>query len=388
MRRLVVIASALIVLTGCARLPASSTAVSPTPPAAPTASSVATTAKPARVITTTMNGDLLWHDTLWLGPAADAKRNNTGTAFDFAPMFSGIRPVIAGADFSVCHEEVPFAPQGGPYTGYPAFAVPPAIAQAIKDVGWDACTTSSNHSLDAGFDGLTRTLDSLDDAGVLHTGTFRTPAERATPMIYTTRSGVKISLVSGTYDLNGIPLPSGKAWSVAMWDVKDMIARAKKAKDAGADIVMAVMHGGDEYSSTENAAQRERARQLTASPYVDLVYGHHTHVVQPWTMMNGKWVVYGLGNLIAQHKRSVVRGYEGVTARFTWTEQADGSFSVTKAEYIPTYVSHWSPTKSARVYVVSEALAKGQDDRRRLLQAQQRTRAVVRRYNPPNLIES
>ncbi|WP_051209334.1 CapA family protein [Propionicicella superfundia] len=397
MRRLAVSVIALALVAGCARVvqpqpgtpsDISSATTSPTvvssspaatPPVTPTAA--------ARVVTTAMSGDLLWHDTLWKGPAADAERNRTGTDFDFAPLFAGIRPVVAGADFAVCHEEVPFAKEGGPYTGYPSFAAPPQIAQGVRDVGWDACTTSSNHSLDQGFSGLGRTLAAFDEAGVLHTGTFRSQAERNTPMIYTTTSGVRIAVVSGTYDLNGIPLPAGKPWSVAMWDVADMLARAKQAREAGADIVLAALHGGDEYSSTENEEQRERARALTASPYIDLVYGHHVHVVQPWTKMNGKWVVYGLGNLIAQHKREVVRGYEGVVARFTWTEQPDGTFTVTKAEYIPTYVSHWTPETSARVYVVSTALARGQDDRQRLLDAQRRTRAVVRAYNPQGLAE-
>ncbi len=398
MRKLVplVLASCLLV-AGCAR-PNDPQTSEPSPrgtvpstvstsAGTPTPSETPTSAAP-RVVTTTMNGDLLWHDTLWKGPAEDAERNNTGTEFDFRPLWAELKPVIAGADFSICHEEVPFAKQGGPYTGYPMFKAPPAVAKMVKETGWDACTTSSNHSLDAGWTGLVRTVDEFQKAGVLTTGTFRSAAERAKPMIYTTASGVKIALVSGTYDTNGIPLPEGRPWSVAMWDVDDMIARAKVARQAGADIVMAVLHGGEEYSSTESAEQRERAQKLTASPYVDLVYGHHVHVVQPWTKMNGKWVVYGLGNLIAQHKKVVVRGYEGVTARFTWTEQPDGTFKVSKAEYIPTIVSDYSPSKSARVYIVSKALKEGKYNRTRLLAAQERTRKVVRMYSPPGLIEA
>lgn len=386
MRRLLIVACAALMLTACARPPVHD-ATSPAATQAPSSSTPTPIFTP-RVVTTTMSGDLLWHDTLWKGPAADAQRNNTGTAFDWAPMFSNLKPTVESADFAVCHEEVPFAPEGGPYTGYPMFAAPPAVAQGVAQTGWDACTTSSNHSLDAGFSGLSRTIDAFEKAGVLTEGTWRTQAERNVPTIFTTGSGVRIAIVAGTYSTNGIPLPQGKQWSVAMWDVPDMIARAKAAREAGADIVMAVLHGGDEYSSVENEAQRTRARQLTASPYVDLVYGHHVHVVQPWTVMNGKWVVYGLGNLIAQHKKSVVRGYEGVTARFTWTEEPDGTFKVTQAEYIPTLMSNWSPQKSARIYVVSTALEKNQYDRQRLLDAQRRTREVVRKYDPPNLVES
>lgn len=390
-RRLMTMVLGLALLACCGRAPVSTPGDAGRPGQSPTTSSGAS-ATPAheapRSATVTMSGDLLWHDTLWTGPAADAVRNHTGTEFDFAPLFAGMRPVFAGADFAICHEEVPFAAPGGPYLGYPEFSAPPAIGKAIAAAGWDACTTSSNHSIDHGFAGLKRTLDTLDAAKVLHTGTFRSPAERNTPMIYTTAAGVRIALVSGTYGTNDIPLPQGKQWSVAMLDADDMIARAKAAKDAGADIVLAAMHGGEEYDSTPNDQQVEVAKKLTASAYVDLVYGHHVHVVQPWTKINGKWVAYGLGNLIAQHKTNLPRTYEGVTARFTFTQGSDGKYTVSKAEYIPTYISHWTPARSARVYHVKTALANGEGELDRMRIALARTRATVTRYHPAGLIES
>jgi poly-gamma-glutamate capsule biosynthesis protein CapA/YwtB (metallophosphatase superfamily) len=75
-------------------------------------------------------------------------------------------------------------------------------------MGWDACTNASNHSVDAGVSGLIRTDTALADAGVDHVGTFRSAAERAVPVIYTTASGVKVGIVSGTYGLNGFVLPA------------------------------------------------------------------------------------------------------------------------------------------------------------------------------------
>ena len=74
---------------------------------------------------------------------------------------------------------------------------------------------------------------------------------------------------------------------------------------------------------------------LLASPDVDLVLGHHAHVVQPFEQINGEWVAYGLGNSIAEHS---TRGYpteDSVMARFTFTRGDDGRFTVTKAEAVP-----------------------------------------------------
>ena len=106
-------------------------------------------------VTVVMNGDLLWHNTLWYG-AEDARRRGHG-GYDFAPLLAGMKPVIASADMAICHEEVPLARRGGPYRNFPLFAAPPHVVGAISATGYDVCTTASNHSVDQGFAGLKRT---------------------------------------------------------------------------------------------------------------------------------------------------------------------------------------------------------------------------------------
>ena len=269
-----------------------------------------------------LSGDLLWHDTVWHSAAADHARTGRGTAFDFDPMFAALRPMIEAADLAVCHEEVPFAAPGAPYQSYPVFAAPPEIATWIGSMGWDLCTTASNHAVDQGYDGLVRTANLLERAGVGHVGTFRTAAERRRPVIHTTEQGVRIAVVGGTYSLNGFPAPAGREWSVSMWDVRNLLAQARAARRAGADIVIVKYHGGSEYVAMPNAQQVALVRALTASPYVDLVAGEHAHVVQPITKVNGKWVVYGMGNAVGQSETSRPRAYEGITVGFTFRETA------------------------------------------------------------------
>ena len=115
--------------------------------------------KPRRTsVTVVMNGDLLWHNTLWYGAREDAQRRGHG-GYDFAPLLAGMKPVIASADLAICHEEVPLARPGGPYRNFPLFAAPPHVVRAISATGYDVCTTASNHAVDQGFAGLKRTLD-------------------------------------------------------------------------------------------------------------------------------------------------------------------------------------------------------------------------------------
>jgi poly-gamma-glutamate capsule biosynthesis protein CapA/YwtB (metallophosphatase superfamily) len=384
----------LLIMSGCAtdeplagRTPvAGATLSGPSPSSSAGQSTQLRPSKPKRTsVTVVMNGDLLWHNTLWYGAREDAQRRGHG-GYDFAPLLAGMKPVIESADLAICHQEVPLARPGGPYRNYPLFAAPPQVVQAISATGYDVCTTASNHSVDQGFSGIKRTLDDLDRAKIGHAGTARTKAESQRTTIFTTKQGVKIAVVAATFSLNGVPMPAAKPWAVQRMSAKGLLGQVHRARTAGADIVLAAVHVGTEYSTSENTQQVELARALTASPDVDLVYMHHPHVVQPWTTVNKKWVLYGVGNTVAQHATNVPRGAEGATGRFTFTRVGNGRFTVTKAEYIPTLVTHYQPGQPARLYHVSTALktAKG-SFRNRLLDAQRRTTAVVVRKHPPGL---
>ncbi len=271
--------------------------------------------------------------------AASAGRAN-GTGYDFSGVFAPVADLINKADLAVCHLETPVSQANGPFRGYPAFEVQPQIIDALAGAGYDTCSTASNHAFDAGVDGLDRTLDTLDAKGIAHTGTFRTIEESRTPRILDVH-GVRVGHISWTYGLNGIPRPDGRQWSVNVFDpagpeVTGLLADAARARQAGADVVVASVHCCVEYLHDPTPAQVELARALLASPDVDLVLGHHAHVVQPFERVNGKWVAYGLGNHIAEQYAGDTE--DSVVARFTFTEGDDGRFPITRAEAIPTRI--------------------------------------------------
>ena len=351
--------------------------VEPVPDAVPEGERAA----PRRKATIVMGGDLLWHNTVWQSAEDDAA---PGRRYDFNPMFAALRPLIKNADVAICHEEVPFAGPGEPLQSYPVFAAPPQVAPWIASMGWDACTTASNHALDQGFEGLKETADLLDANGVEHVGTFRSARERRRPVILTTDGGVRVGLVAGTFGLNGFPLPAGRPWSVSMWDAPNLLAQARAARAAGADIVVVHIHGGTEYDQLPNADQVALVRRLTASPDVDIVLGDHAHVVQPITRVNGKWVVYGMGNTMAQQAPSQPRTFEGISVSFTFAERsprASGEtrrrWVVTEAAYVPTYWNVYAGGHPIRIQRVVQALARGRGDQARLREARAEIREAV-----------
>lgn len=351
----------------------------------PTQPSPSLTGAP-RTVTINYSGDLLWHNTLWTTAELDARAKGA-KGMDFEPQLAALKAYVSKADMAICHSEVPFSPVGGPYKNYPMFQAPPPIADALPKIGWDVCTTASNHSLDAGFSGLVRTIEMHRAAGILTAGTYESEEASRTPVIFTTANGVKVGVVSTTFGTNGIPIPKGKKWSVQLMDIEETLAAAKRARQAGANIVVVHMHAGTEYASKPNSQQTAFAEAMTASPDVDLLVGQHAHVVQPITRVNNKWVAYGSGNLIAQSGPAKPRTYDGYLATFSFTEQPDGSFTSTAGEFAPTFITKGNKTTPVRVYIVSDALAAGQGNKSALTASAERTRKTVLSLGAEGLTE-
>jgi poly-gamma-glutamate synthesis protein (capsule biosynthesis protein) len=307
----------------------------PRDPPAPPPAAAPSTPSPPESFTLVATGDVLIHQDLELTAGAQLADGS----YDFTPVLAPVAPIVRDADLAICHLETPVAPPGGPYRGYPSFDVQPEIVDALAGAGYDLCSTASNHSLDDGTGGLVRTLDALDAAGIAHTGTYRTQADSLQQTIVDV-DGFVVGHVAATYGLNGGGPPADRAWSVDVADVPDvdgMLAAAARARAAGAEVVVASLHCCREYDHDPTDAQVAAVRTLLASPDIDLVLGHHAHVVQPFEKIDGEWVTYGLGNFVAEMARAG-DPYDEVAARFTFTRGPDGRFGVTTAEAVPLHV--------------------------------------------------
>jgi poly-gamma-glutamate synthesis protein (capsule biosynthesis protein) len=333
----------------------------------PTKSAQPKQSKPTDKVTVVATGDVLLHERLW----TTAKRDGDNGHWDFAPLMSSVKPLVQKADLAIAHLETPLARDGGPYHGYPLFQGPPQIATALKQTGYDLCTTASNHSFDGGAAGIDRTLDTLDKVGLKHAGTARSRAE-AEQITIVDVGGVKVASLSFTFGFNGLPYPNGETWRAGKISTKTIKLKAQEARDRGADLVLVSCHWGTEYSNKLNDQQREVAPQLLADSNIDLVIGHHAHVVQPMEEFDGKWVAYGLGNLVAAHREPNSTKAEGLLARFTFTRIGDRW--TTDAEYAPLLMTDDLPV---RVLDVRRELAKDTPRRSRLELAQRSTTETV-----------
>lgn len=295
---------------------------------------------PVQRFTVSTSGDLLIHSPVWF----DALAYGGGSEYDFAPMFEPVRRFIKGPALAICHVETPITT--GEPSGFPIFSAPSALAGAIGRAGWDACDTASNHSVDQGQTGINETGRLLDEAGVAHTGSFRSAAAQRRPTIL--RAGpARVGLLAYTDATNGLPLP--KEWSVNVLPAAEpagkkaaVVARdARRLKAAGADAIIVNMQWGDENSTTPNGSQRELARAILAIDEVDAIAGQGPHVVQPIDRIGGKFVVYSSGNLLSNqgpHAGLPAETQDGLFALFRFRMRG-GETKVERVEYVPTWVT-------------------------------------------------
>lgn len=295
-----------------------------------------------------VNGDLLFHPNLWKHFAGANTAATDGTAFDFTPLFETMKPYIQASDIAVCEFETPIAERGGPYTGYPVFNVPPEVADAAASVGYTACTHATNHSWDQGADGIARLWDTLASKGIAQTGSYKTEEDSTKPLVIDSPTGGgKLGLVTGTVSLNG--MTADHDWQVDRLreagdpqhqsDIDRAVAKAKAAREQGADVVAMAMHSVQEYIDYADSWQVSEAHELADTGAFDVIYGAGCHCAQPIENYNGTWIIYGLGNTVTvSAPASRIVNNQGVTARiqFAGRKGVAGAWRVSRIDWVPT----------------------------------------------------
>jgi len=278
-------------------------------------------------ITITCAGDIVLHDP----NIASAYDKKTDT-YNFDSNFTYINPYIKKADLAMCTIETTFP--GKPYTGYPAFRGPDALATSLKTAGFDMVMTSSNHAYDSGIKGIKKTVEVLRSNDLIAAGTRLTSEEPRYAMAKV--KGVKIAMIAYTYEtgpaddtttyLNANPLTAEAASLVNSFnygrldqDVAEMKQIADEARAAGAEIILVYFHWGEEYHLTPNEYQQALAQKVADAVGADIIFASHPHVPQPpavITVMKKQEdgtttekkvpVFYALGNFLSNQRRELI----------------------------------------------------------------------------------
>jgi poly-gamma-glutamate synthesis protein (capsule biosynthesis protein) len=324
-------------------------------------------------------GDILIHSQVWKAATVYAG----GSGYDFTPMFARVKPLIESVDLAICHLEVPLVALGEKPTTNPLYSAPTELAWAIKEMGFDRCSTASNHSFDKGVKGIEATLNEFDALGLSQAGMARTPDEIEPKVIDV--KGIKVTHLSYTFGFNDIPAPNGETWRSALIDPTRIIADAQKARDMGARVVIVSMHWGRETQTDLSDFQLTNSDAITKSGLIDLVVGHHAHVVQKIEQVNGVWTIFGLSNLISYLPTTDAfpnKTQDGMIVTTNITLNPDGSVQVEQPVAHPIWVDKYNGVVVRPVLTDLVDPTTSEETKAELAVSLERTRSVVGEFFP------
>ena len=262
-------------------------------------------------------------------------------------LYDAVADAIFGVDLPMANLECVIVPGSSPAfvvrpTASPVLAYDHARFDAAKgadDGRYGFLCTANNHSLDFGAEGVRSTLDALDEAGIATHGMNRAAADAVRPCVLT-RNGIRIGLLAHTFGLNAKKPPPDAPWIVnrtylngsAPNDVRQPTRRRRRltpadnpvdfglfeaqlaaCRDARVDLVIGHLHWGMEHELYPRPEQLGVAHHL-AELGVDVVIGHHPHVVQPLELYRTQRdpdrlvpIFYSLGNLVNPFRHPTFR---------------------------------------------------------------------------------
>ena len=285
-------------------------------------------------------GDLMVHKK----QLAVAKRSDG--SYDFHDQYALIAGSLADADYTLANLETTVGRYRSlDYSGYPMFNTPESLLETVKDAGVDFLTLANNHMLDRYFEGLMNTVSWVEQYGFDFGGANRSPEERnAAKVVYV--NGIGIGLLCYTQMTNGMESYCNSAveeYAVNYLRKADFAADVQRLRDAGADVVIALPHWGEEYRRKPEPNTVALAKLMIASG-VDVILGSHPHMVQPVEFVEAQTpeggtrtglVAYSLGNFISN--MSVRHTDSGIILQFTVQERQDGSFGIDDVCCVPVY---------------------------------------------------
>ncbi|WP_262173890.1 CapA family protein [Saccharococcus sp. Marseille-Q5394] len=231
-------------------------------------------------ITIGMIGDILLHYPLY-------------TYDNYDLSFSAVKAEMTGTDFLLANQEsLPGGVELG-LSGYPQFNSPKQIIRDLKANGVDLLSIANNHTLDQQESGLLKAIGHMNEYGMPYIGAYESAEDRGTKRIIDVK-GVRIGVLAYTYGLNGAAIPKGKGYLVSLIAKDRMEVEIRELK-AEADLTVVSIHWGDEYMLQPSEKQVELAEWL-ASQGVDIVFGHHPHVLQRYAKIGQTEIFYSLGN--------------------------------------------------------------------------------------------
>ena len=215
--------------------------------------------------------------------------------------FREVKPLLSEADFTVANMEGVLVDED------PRFArkslnlwAKPIWAPSLVGAGIDLVSHANNHAFDGRSAGVFSTRRHLEATGVAVMGSGASEAEARAPFIYAPEGLAGcVAIVPATLGVNRLPKGPGESAALALYilnDAEDIFETLAAAK-ARCPIAIPYIHWGPEYLDVPIHYVRRLARRLIEAG-ASMVVGHHPHVLQGVRFVDGRPIVFSLGNFV------------------------------------------------------------------------------------------
>jgi poly-gamma-glutamate synthesis protein (capsule biosynthesis protein) len=235
--------------------------------------------------------------------------------YEFTPhLFDGIKDFYFDADLvcanleSTVYEKAPLG-RNQPKFVFPKMNISEKMLDRFAE-GINYFSTANNHCIDYGEEGLYATLDALSRSTCWYSGTNRSPEEQEDVLIIE-KNGIRLAMLAYTFDTNNIQyekkhLINEVRFNDETVDISLVRRHITKAREKGADIIIASIHWGWEFEMYPHKNTIEAAH-LLAEEGIDVILGAHPHVSQPMECYKPRdsqrqcLIVYSLGDFVSYH---------------------------------------------------------------------------------------
>ena len=288
-----------------------------------------------------MVGDALFHSSVYNnGKQAD------GT-YDYKKMIQRIKPIVESYDLAFYNQESILGGKEIGLSTYPRFNSPQEVGDAFLDAGFNLVSLANNHALDRGEEALKNSLSYWNGKDAYTAGSYDSFEARDNIKIME-KNGIKYALLAYTTVTNGLTREEGKEYYLNVYNEEQVKADIEKIRDK-VDLLMVSMHFGTEYTLKQTPEQEQIANFL-ANNGVDIVIGHHPHVIEPITYINNTLVIYSLGNFISGQR--TIDQLTGLMVGVDVTKKNDEAIKLDNLTAEFTYTKTQNPQTKAYEYEV------------------------------------
>ncbi|MFQ7608182.1 CapA family protein [Blautia marasmi] len=277
--------------------------------------------------------------------------------WNYDAIYQPVKEDVEAADLALVTQETVFVENREDISGYPSFGTPPEFGDALVHTGFDVVAHATNHILDKGTDSIEYTMkwwkENHADTRIL--GIHESQAD-ADNMTVIQCKALKLAMLDYTYGLNDIPLAEDKSYMIDVFNEEKARADIKKAREA-ADVVIVVMHVGDEYVQDVDDQTRQWVN-LFLEEDVDIVIGSHPHVIRTMETLTGEdghkmLVYYSLGNFTST--QNDLPSLLGAMAKITIKKDVKtGAIQIPEHEFIPLLMHYNHDSRTYGIYKLNE----------------------------------